>query len=79
MRYALGPDGVRLFKVSEFLAPQQTSSYFSRRAAKTRQQLPNDAYNIMASEDEDNFARARETVMTITLQHLITLDRLRSV
>ena len=74
MRRALGPDGVRLFKVSEFLTPQQISSYFSRRAAKIRQQLPNDA-DIRASEEEDNFAQARETAMAITLQHPITFDQ----
>ena len=74
MRRALAPDGVRLFKVSEFLTPQQLSSYFSRRTAKIRQQPPNDT-DIRASEEEDNFARARETVMAITLQHPITFDQ----
>ena len=74
MRRALSPDGVRLFRVSEFLTPQQISSYFYRRAAKIRQQLPNDA-DIRASEVEDNFARKRETVMAITLQHPITFDQ----
>ena len=74
MRRVLGPDGVCLFKVSEFLTPLQISSYFSGRAAKFRQQLPNDA-DIMASEEADNFARARETVTAITLQHPITFDQ----
>ena len=74
MRRALGPDGVRLFRVSEFLTPQQISAYFSRRAAKIRQQPPNDA-DIRESEEEDNFARARETVMAISLQHTITFDQ----
>ena len=74
MRRALGPDGVCLFKVSEFLTPQQISSYFSRRAAKIRQQVPNDA-DVRASEEADNFARARETVIAITLQHPITFDQ----
>ena len=74
MRRALAPDGVRLFRVSEFLTPQQISSYFSRRAAKIRQQPPNDT-DIRASEEEDNFARARETIMAITLQHPITFDQ----
>ena len=73
MRRALGPDGVRLFRVSEFLTPLQISAYFSRRAAKIRQQPPNDA-DIRAGE-EDNFARARETVMAISLQHPITFDQ----
>ena len=73
MRRALGPDGVRLFRVSEFLTPQQISAYFSRRAAKIRQQPLNDT-DIRESE-EDNFARARETVMAISLQHTITFDQ----
>ena len=42
--------------------------------AKIRQQLPNDA-DIRASEEEDNFARARETVKAITLQHPTTFDQ----
>ena len=53
---------------------QQISSYFSRRAAKIRQQLSNDA-DIRASEQADDFAQARETVMAITLQHPITFDQ----
>jgi len=60
--------------LSEFLTPQQISSYFSHRDAKIRQQLPNDA-DIRASEEEDNFARARETVKAITLQHPTTFDQ----
>jgi len=53
---------------------QQISSYFSRRAAKIRHQLPNDA-DIRASEQADNFARARETAMAILLQHPIAFDQ----
>ena len=49
-------------------------SYFSRRAAKIRQQLPNDD-DIRASEEADNFARARETVMAITRQHPIAFHQ----
>ena len=74
MRRALGTDGARLFKISEFLTPQQCSSYFSRLAAKVRQQIPDDA-DIRAGEEEENFARARETVISITLQHPITFDQ----
>ena len=75
MRRALGPDGVRLFRASELLTPQQISAYFSRRAAKIRQQPPNDADIRESEEEEDNFARARETVMAISLQHPITFDQ----
>ena len=74
MRRALGSDGVRMFKVQEFLTAQQISSYFSRLAAKVRQQVPDDA-NIQACEEEDSFARAREAVISITLQHPITYDQ----
>ena len=70
MRRALGPDGVCLFKVSKFHS--KISSYFSCRVAKIRQQLPNDA-DIRASEEADNFARARETVMAVTLSILSPL------
>ena len=38
MRRARGTDGKRLFGVSEFLTPQQVSSFFSRLATKLRQQ-----------------------------------------
>ena len=53
---------------------QQISSYFSRRAAKIRQQLPSDA-DIRASKQADSFARASETAMAITLQDPITFDQ----
>ena len=63
-----------LFKVSEFLTPQQITSYFSRLAAKGSQQIPDDA-NIQACQEEENFAWAREVVTSITLQHPITYDQ----
>ena len=53
---------------------QQISSYFSRRAARIRQQLLNDAH-IRASEQTNNFVRARETAMAIALQHPIGFDQ----
>ena len=68
MRRARGPDGVRLFKVSEFLTPQQCTSYFSRLAAKVRRQTSDDA-EIQAVLEEENFTMARETILSITLQH----------
>ena len=39
MRRSIGPDGNRLFRVSEFLTPQQVSSFFSRLAAKSRNNI----------------------------------------
>ena len=75
MRRAQGPDGGRLFVVSEFLSPQQITSYFSRRAAKDRLGAPIDDNDIDAYEEECNFAAARMTaVQTIVLEHPITYD-----
>ena len=74
MRRARGPDGVRLFKVSEFLTPQQCTSYFSRLAARVRLQTSDDA-EIQAVVEEENFTMARETILSITLQHPITYDQ----
>lgn len=74
MRRAQGPDGVRLFKVSEFLTPQQCTSYFSRLAAKVRRQTSDDA-EIQAVVEEENFTMARETILSITLQYPITYDQ----
>ena len=42
-------------------------------------QLPTDDAGILPSEEEDNFARARATIISITLQHPITTDHVRSV
>ena len=38
-------------------------------------QLPTDDAGILASEEEDNFARARAAIISITLQHPITYDQ----
>ena len=74
MRRAKGPDGDRLFKVSEFPTPQQCTSYLSRLAAKVRRQTSDDA-EIQAVVEEENFTMARETILSITLQHPITYDQ----
>ena len=56
IRRARGKDGERLFGVSEFLTPQQVSSFFSRLSGKLRQQqvevTPQD---ILAAEEQSNF------------------------
>ena len=63
-----------VFAFHSLRVSQQLSSYFSRRAAKIRQQLSNDA-DIRASEQAENFAQEGETAMAITLQHPITFDQ----
>ena len=72
MRLALGPDGVCLFKVSEFHSKSRPTSRVVQ--PRSSQELPNDA-DIRASKQADSFARARETAMAITLQHPITFDQ----
>lgn len=76
MRRARGADGLRLFEVSEFLTVQQISSFFSRMAGKIRGQSVEDiAIDEAAVEDAENFAKAREVVLSvIQLQHPVTYD-----
>ena len=73
MRRALGTDGTRLFKVSEYLTTQQCASYFSRLTSKVRHQMLDD-FDVKASEEETNFSRLREAANSIVLQHPITYD-----
>ena len=64
MRCARGPDGVRLFKVSEFLTPQQCASNFSRLAVKVRRQTSDDA-EIQAVVEEENFTMASRALQPL--------------
>ena len=60
--------------VSEFLSPQQVKLYFSRHAAKVRQQC--DVDDIIAAEEEANFCSLREAVCSnIQLQHPIEFNQ----
>ena len=77
MRRAWGTDGERLFCGSEFLTPQQVSSYFSRLAAKLRQQqvevTPQD---VLAAEEQSNFSLARaDVISTLHIRHPIVVDQ----
>ena len=75
MRRARGTDGERLFSSSEFLTPQQVSSYFSRLAGKLRQQqvTPQDA---LAAEEQRNFSLARaDVISTLHIRHPIVVDQ----
>lgn len=58
MRRSIGPDGKRLFRVSEFLTPQQLSSFFPRLAAKSRLNVVADE-DLRASQEETNFDTGR--------------------
>lgn len=75
MRRSIGPDGNRLFRVSEFLTAQQVSSFFSRLAAKSRNNIPMDD-DIRASEEETNFYTARQDILShLQLEHPIVYDQ----
>ena len=76
MRKALDPDGKRLFNVSEFVSPQQVKSYFSRHAAKVRQQCDVLAEDIIVADEEANFCLLRVAACSnIQLQHLIEFTK----
>ena len=70
----LGTDGILLFKSSEFLTAVQISSFFSCLAANARQQISDDI-DVQACNEEENFAKKRESVLAIALQHPITYDQ----
>ena len=70
--------GGRLFTVSEFLTPLQVTSFFSRLAAKVRQQSVAGLTSIYVTEgmgameddatsasEEKNFARARKSLFGV--------------
>lgn len=60
MRRAIGPDGNRLFRVSEFLTAQQVSSFF----------------RVLPPEEETNFNTARQDILSaLQLEHSILYDQ----
>ena len=79
MRREKDSNGERLFAMAEFLTPMQVSSFFSRLAAKIRQQPVGPAVeeaDIEAANDEENFTSARESVLaTLQLVHPIVCDQ----
>lgn len=76
MRRALGSDGKRLFKPSEFLTVQQIMSFLGRLAAKVHQWLVATDEDISIAEEELNFHNAREDILTeINLEHPIVFDQ----
>ena len=66
MRRARATDGKRLFLVEEFLSLQQISSFFSRMAAKARQQ-PVTEQDVLAVEEQVNFSSAISAIVLANL------------
>ena len=67
MRRAKGSNGEHLFSVSEFLKTQQVASFFSRMAAKVKQQTAPctqavTEQDLVATEEEFNLSNAKESI-----------------
>ena len=77
MRREKDSNGERVFSMAEFLTPLQVSSFFSRLAAKMRQHpVVQTVEDIIAANDEENFANARASVLTaLQLIHPIVCDQ----
>ena len=76
MRRARGPDGDRLFIATEYLSPQQVSSYFSRLSAKLRQQVQVTEQDLLAAEEQLYFSTARDSVLSsLHIRHPIVVDQ----
>ncbi|KAK3730271.1 hypothetical protein QZH41_016443, partial [Actinostola sp. cb2023] len=72
MRFAKGTSGAKLFSLKEFLTAQQIQSYFSRKAAKLRQQTVEDEG---AAREQQQYCETRAAVQRdVGLQHPITYD-----
>ena len=76
MRCSRCKDGEWLFVVSEFLTLQQVSSFFSWLALKVcQQQVEVSQEDILAVEEQRNFATANENVLSsLQLRHPIVVD-----
>lgn len=79
MRFARGPDGSRLFTITEFLSEQQVQSYFSRLAAKRRKQQNTQDQNVTpddaASQEELEYLETRQKILQeLDLTHPICCD-----
>ena len=63
LRNARTESGKRRFSIDEFLTPQQIKSYFSRKAAKTKQVVADEEATELAQKDHQTYSSARETII----------------
>ncbi|XP_068721563.1 uncharacterized protein [Montipora capricornis] len=63
LRNARTESGKQRFSIDEFLTPQQIKSYFSRKAAKTKQVVADEEATELAQKDHQTYSLARETIM----------------
>ena len=62
MRRARDERGARLFRIEEFLMPQQIAAFFSRLAVQSRQKVVDEEIpeeDVTANEEESNFDQVR--------------------
>jgi len=77
MRRSIGPDGKRLFLVTEFLSAQQIKSFFARQAAKqsSTTSQPQTENDIVAQQEENNFSSAQLEVLShLQAEHPVVYD-----
>ena len=63
LRNARTASGKRRFSIDEFLTPQQIKSYFSRKAAKTKQVVADEEARELTQKDQQTYSSARETII----------------
>ena len=79
MRRARDESGARLFRIEEFLMPQQMAAFFSRLAVQSRQQVDEGEIHeedISATVEESSFDEVRKNVnQNVNLQQPIIVDQ----
>ena len=75
LRNARTESGKRRFSIDEFLTPLQIKSYFSRKAAKTKQVVADEEATELAQKDHQTYSSARETIIReCQIEHPIMCD-----
>ena len=67
--------GKKRFSIGEFLTPQQIKSYFSRKAAKTKQVVADEEARELAQKHHQTYSSVRETIIReCHIEHPIMCD-----
>ena len=75
LRNARTESAKRRFSIDEFLTPQQITSYFSRKAAKTKNVVADEEATELAQKDQQTYSSARETIIReCQIEHPIMFD-----
>ena len=75
LRNARTESGKRRLSTDEFLTPLQSKSYFSRKAAKTKQVVADKEATELAQKDHQTYSSVRETIIReCKIEHPIMCD-----